>query len=137
VPVTNIDGNEIMAEIAPASRDIVVHKQKPSGFFGTNMASYLQLLGADSVIVTGTTTSGCVRATVLDAFSLNFRVAVAEEGCFDRSQASHAINLCDMHAKYADVVKTAEVLSYFDMLPNGLFELPRGAATAPAKAANY
>lgn len=137
VPVTNTDGNEIMAEIAPAPQDIVIHKQKPSGFFGTNMASYLQLLGADSVIVTGTTTSGCVRATVLDAFSLNFRVAVAEEGCFDRSQASHAINLCDMHAKYADVVKTAEVLSYFDMLPNGLFELPRGAATAPAKAANY
>jgi nicotinamidase-related amidase len=137
VPVTNIDGNEIVAEIAPAAQDIVIHKQKPSGFFGTNMASYLQLLGADSAIVTGTTTSGCVRATVLDAFSLNFRVAVAEEGCFDRSQASHAINLCDMHAKYADVVKTAEVLSFFETLPAGLFELPRGAAPAPAKAANY
>ncbi len=81
-------------------------KQKPSGFFGTNMASYLTLLGCDSVIVTGTTTSGCVRATVLDAFSLNYRIALAEEGCFDRSQASHAINLCDMNAKYADVVKT-------------------------------
>ncbi|MCZ8100438.1 MAG: isochorismatase family protein [Burkholderiales bacterium] len=133
----NIDGNEIVAEITPAAQDIVIHKQKPSGFFGTNMASYLQLLGADSVIVTGTTTSGCVRATVLDAFSLNFRVAVAEEGCFDRSQASHAINLCDMHAKYADVVKTAEVLSFFETLPAGLFELPRGAAPAPAKAANY
>ncbi len=137
VPVTNIDGNEIMAEIAPAPQDIVIFKQKPSGFFGTNMASYLQLLGADSVIVTGTTTSGCVRATVLDAFSLNFRVAVAEEGCFDRSQASHAINLCDMHAKYADVVKTAEVLGFFETLPSGLFELPRGAVPAPAKAANY
>ena len=64
-------------------------------------------------------------------------MAVAEEGCFDRSQASHAINLCDMHAKYADVVKTAEVLSFFETLPAGLFELPRGAAPAPAKAANY
>jgi hypothetical protein len=71
------------------------------------MASYLTLLGCDSVIVTGTTTSGCVRATVLDAFSLNYRIALAEEGCFDRSQASHAINLCDMNAKYADVVKTS------------------------------
>ena len=59
------------------------------------------MLGCDSVIVTGTTTSGCVRATVLDAFSLNYHVAIAEEGCFDRSQASHAINLCDMNAKYA------------------------------------
>jgi nicotinamidase-related amidase len=137
VAVTNIDGNEIMAEIAPGPQDIVIHKQKPSGFFGTNLASYLQLLGADSVIVTGTTTSGCVRATVLDAFSLNFRVAVAEEACFDRSQASHAINLCDMHAKYADVLKTQEILVFMDTLPEGLFELPRGAAPAPAKAANY
>jgi nicotinamidase-related amidase len=137
VAVTNIDGNEIMAEIAPGPQDIVIHKQKPSGFFGTNLASYLQLLGADSVIVTGTTTSGCVRATVLDAFSLNFRVAVAEEACFDRSQASHAINLCDMHAKYADVLKTQAILDFFDTLPTGLFELPRGAAPVPAKAANY
>ncbi|WP_293858277.1 isochorismatase family protein [uncultured Alsobacter sp.] len=137
VAVTNIDGNEIMAEIAPGPQDIVIHKQKPSGFFGTNLASYLQLLGADSVIVTGTTTSGCVRATVIDAFSLNFRVAVAEEACFDRSQASHAINLCDMHAKYADVLKTQDIVAFFDTLPAGLFDLPRGAAPAPAKAANY
>ena len=92
----------------------MIYKQKPSGFFGTNMTSYLTLLGCDSVIVTGTTTSGCVRATVLDAFSLNYRISLAEEGCFDRSQASHAINLCDMNAKYADVVKTSEVLEFFD-----------------------
>ena len=116
--VSNIDGNEIVAEIAPGPQDIVIYKQKPSGFFGTNMASYLTLLGCDSVIVTGTTTSGCVRATVLDAFSLNYRISIAEEGCFDRSQASHAINLCDMNAKYADVVKTAEVLAFFDTLPS-------------------
>src|SRR5689334_22127595 len=109
----------------------LIKKQKPSGFFGTNMASYLTLLGCDSVIVTVTTTSGCVRATVLDAFSLNYRIALAEEGCFDRSQASHAINLCDMNAKYADVVKTSEVLAFFDSLPNGMFELPKGTA-APA-----
>lgn len=137
VPVSNIDGNEIVEEIAPASQDIVIYKQKPSGFFGTNMASYLTLLGCDSVIVTGTTTSGCVRATVLDAFSLNYRVALAEEGCFDRSQASHAINLCDMNAKYADVVKTAEILSFFDSLPADLFDLPKGDAPPMAKAANF
>ncbi len=126
----NRDGNDIVDEIAPAPQDIVVLKQKPSGFFGTNMLSYLVLLGCDSVVVTGTTTSGCVRATVLDAFSNNFHVAIAEEGCFDRSQASHAINLCDMNAKYADVVKTDEVLDYFSGLPAGLFDLPKGA---PAK----
>jgi len=90
----------------------VVKKQKPSGFFGTNLPSYLTLLGCDSVIVVGTTTSGCVRATVVDAFSLNYRVIVAEEGCFDRSEASHAVSLCDMHAKYADVVSLEETLRY-------------------------
>jgi isochorismate hydrolase len=57
------------------------------------------------------TTSGCVRATVVYAFSLNYRVTLAEEGCFDRSEASHAVSLCDMHAKYADVLPTAEILS--------------------------
>ena len=67
-------------------------------------------------MVTGTTTSGCVRASVIDAFSSNYRVAVVEEGCFDRSQASHAINLCDMHAKYADVVTTDQAINYLDSL---------------------
>ena len=70
------------------------------------------------------------RATVLDAFSLNYRITLAEEGCFDRSQASHAINLCDMNAKYADVVKTAEVLEFFDSLPANQFNLPSGAPHA-------
>ncbi|HEX4193885.1 MAG TPA: isochorismatase family protein [Stellaceae bacterium] len=126
----NRNGNEIVDEIAPAPQDLVVLKQKPSGFFGTNMLSYLVLLGCDSVIVTGTTTSGCVRATVLDAFSNNFRVALAEEGCFDRSQASHAINLCDMNAKYADVVKTQEAVEFIGGLPDGMFDLPKGTLGA-------
>jgi len=124
-----LDANGIVSDIAPMPQDIVIYKQKPSGFFGTNMASYLTLLGCDSIIVTGTTTSGCVRATVLDAFSLNYRVAVAEDGCFDRSQASHAINLCDMNAKYADVVPSAEILTYIAGLEDGLVpNLPSGAA---------
>src|SRR5712664_3196268 len=139
--ISNLDGNEIMAEIAPGPRDIVIYKQKPSGFFGTNLASYLTLLGCDSVIVTGTTTSGCVRASVLDAFSLNYRITIAEEGCFDRSEASHAVNLCDMNAKYADVIKTAEILAFFDTLPKCMFDLPKGAAAPEAhpvrKAVNY
>jgi len=131
-----IDGNEIVAMIAPAPRDIIIRKQKPSGFFGSNLAAYLTLLGADSVIVVGTTTSGCVRATVVDAFSLNYRVILAEEGCFDRSEASHAVSLCDMHAKYADVVATSEVLAYFAGLPADLFDLPAGTPnTAPVKQA--
>ena len=130
-PASNLDGNEIVSMIAPGPRDIVITKQKPSAFFGTNLAAYLTLLGCDSVVMTGTTTSGCVRASVLDAFSLNYRVAVAEECCFDRSQASHAINLCDINAKYGDVVKTAEVISFFESLPADMFDLPRGAPVKP------
>ena len=110
----------------------MIKKQKPSGFFGTNLASYLTLFGCDSVVVVGTTTSGCVRATVVDAFSLNYRVTLAEEGCFDRSEASHAVSLCDMHAKYADVVSTAEILTYFDRLPADLFDLPTGRSASAA-----
>jgi len=140
--MSNLDGNEIAAPIAPGPQDIVIYKQKPSGFFGTNLASYLTLLGCDSLIMTGTTTSGCVRASVLDAFSLNYRITLAEEGCFDRSQASHAINLCDMNAKYADVVKTSEVLAFLETLPSGMFDLPAGSTTrapdlSPKMAANY
>jgi nicotinamidase-related amidase len=90
VESTNRDPDEIVSELAPQPQDIVVYKQKPSVFFGSNLISYLTLLGCDSLIVTGCTTSGCVRATVVDAFSYNIRVAVAEDACFDRSEASHA-----------------------------------------------
>jgi nicotinamidase-related amidase len=123
---SNRHGYDIVDEIAPSPKDLVIYKQKPSGFFGTPMTGYLTQLGCDSVVVTGTTTSGCVRATVVDAFSYNYRVAMVEEGCFDRSQASHAMTLCDLGAKYADIVKTDEVLSYFDALPAGMFDLPKG-----------
>ena len=122
---SNRDGNDIMDEIAPEPRDIVIRKLKPSAFNGTALMGFLNDLGADSLIVAGTTTSGCVRASVIDAFSLNLRVALVEEGCFDRSQASHAINLCDMHAKYADVIGCGEALDCI----NGLeveYNLPSG-----------
>ena len=94
---------------------------------------FLVLLGADSLIIAGTTTSGCVRATVVDAFSNNYRVAIVEEGCFDRSQASHALSLCDMNAKYADVVGLEETLAYIEALPKGLFNLPAGGAAGLRK----
>ena len=136
VPVRpNLDGNEIVAEIAPAPQDIVIRKQKPSAFHGTNLLDYLVMLKCDSLIVTGTTTSGCVRASVLDAFSHNFRQSVVEEGCFDRSQASHAINLCDMHAKYADVIKSDEAIEYMESLADGLFDLPPGTQQMDEKGA--
>jgi nicotinamidase-related amidase len=128
---TNLDGNTIVAEIAPGPHDIVIRKQKPSAFFGTPVLSFLVQLGVDSLLVTGVSTSGCVRASVVDAFSHNYRVSIVEEGCFDRSQASHAMGLCDLNAKYADVVTLAETLAFVRSLPAGLFELPRGVKVHP------
>ena len=123
---TNLDPNAVVDEIAPGPRDILIQKQKPSAFYATPLQSYLTLLGCDSLLVAGATTSGCVRASVLDAFSSNYRVAVVEDACFDRSQASHAVSLCDMHAKYADIVESAEVIDFILTLPAAMFDLPAG-----------
>jgi nicotinamidase-related amidase len=106
------DGNEIVREIAPQAGDMVILKDKPSVFFGTPLMSYLHELQVDTLLIAGTTTSGCVRATVVDAFSDNFKVVVVEECVFDRGETSHKINLFDMQAKYADVVPLDAALSY-------------------------
>ena len=111
-------GNHIPEEIAPQTGDIVVRKQKPSAFFGTPLMSMLNEVHADSVLVTGTTTSGCVRASVIDAFSYNLKVSVIEDCVFDRGQASHKINLLDMAMKYADVVSLKEATEYIRGLPD-------------------
>jgi len=113
--------NEIVAEIAPQGGDIVVRKQKPSAFFGTPLMSMLNELHADTLIVTGTTTSGCVRASVIDAFSYNLKVSVVEECVFDRGQASHKVSLFDMAMKYADVIPLKETIAYIRGLPDNLY----------------
>ncbi|HEV2139307.1 MAG TPA: isochorismatase family protein [Nitrososphaerales archaeon] len=102
----------IPSQIAPRQEDFVVEKMKPSAFFGTALASHLVSLGVDTLVVTGCATSGCVRATVTDAFSYNFRVLVVEEGTFDRGEVSHRVNLFDLNQKYADVVSTETALRY-------------------------
>jgi len=123
----NRKGLEIPTEIAPLANEFVIWKQRPSMFFGTTAIAHMLELKVDSLLVCGGTTSGCVRAAVLDAFSYNLRCAVVEEGCFDRCEASHAINLCDMNAKYADVVKMDNAISYVENLADGLFQnLPTG-----------
>jgi maleamate amidohydrolase len=114
-------GNNIVDKIAPRTGDIVVRKQKPSAFFGTPLMSMLNEVHADSVLIAGTTTSGCVRASVIDAFSYNLKVSVIEECVFDRGQASHKINLFDMAMKYADVVSLNETIEYVSGLPDTLF----------------
>jgi nicotinamidase-related amidase len=106
------EAHEIADIIKPASGDIVITKSKPSAFFGTPLASMLTYLGVDTLIVTGMVTSGCVRATVVDAFSHNYRVIVPIECVADRSATSHQVNLFDMDMKYADVVPLADVLAH-------------------------
>ncbi|MGH7905375.1 MAG: isochorismatase family protein [Candidatus Binataceae bacterium] len=105
-------GGQIVEELRPAAGEIVISKKKPSAFFGTPIVSYLIDRRIDTVIITGCTTSGCVRSSVIDAFSYNYRIIVPEECAFDRGQASHAINLFDVHQKYADVISTGEVIEH-------------------------
>jgi nicotinamidase-related amidase len=103
-------GYEFVADIAPKTGDLVLPKAHASAFFGTALASYLVRLGADSLVLAGCTTSGCVRATAVDACSLNYRVLVPEECCYDRSEVSHAVNLFDMASKYADVMPLRDAI---------------------------
>lgn len=110
------DAHEIVAEIAPCPGDIVIHKTKPSAFFGTPLASSLIDLRIDTLVIAGGTTSGCVRASVVDAFSYGFSVAVARDGVFDRAQLSHDVTLFELNQKYADVVPVSSLVRYAEEL---------------------
>lgn len=102
--------------LEPFDDELVVSKQYPSAFFGTSLASTLTAAGIDSVILTGLTTSGCVRATCVDAMSHGFRTAVVSDACGDRHEGPHQANLFDMNAKYADVVSEAEAIAFLEAL---------------------
>ena len=109
-PQDNPKAFEIVESIAPAPDDIILYKHFSSAFFGTALATHLVRLGADSLVLTGCTTSGCVRATAVDACSLDYRIVVPEDAVYDRGQVSHAVNLFDIANKYADVVPTADAV---------------------------
>lgn len=115
-------GNDIVDEVAPFDGDLFIEKRKPSAFFGTPLMSHLTYLRADSLILTGTTTSGCVRATAVDAISYDLKVTIPHEAVFDRSELSHKVTLLDVHMKYADVTDTDEVVRYLEDLPAGAFD---------------
>ena len=121
-------GALIVKELEPGPGEIVISKKKPSAFFGTPTVAYLIEKKIDTVIITGCTTSGCVRSSVVDAFSLNYKVIVPEECAFDRGQASHAINLFDMHQKYADVIPTDEVIAHLEKRAPARQAAPQRAA---------
>ena len=105
-----LKGYEFVAEVAPREGDVLLPKKHPSAFFATPLVSHLIDLGVDTLVVTGCTTSGCVRSSVVDAFAYNFRVVVPYDCVYDRSATSHAVNLFDMASKYADVLPSAELL---------------------------
>jgi maleamate amidohydrolase len=111
-------GNEIVKEVAPQPQDIYFVKDKPSAFHGTHLLDYLIYLGADTVVTTGTTTSGCVRASAVDATQYNYRSIIPEECVWDRSMISHKVNLLDIQMKYGDVKTTDDVIEYFRSLPD-------------------
>ena len=98
--------------LQPADDEIVISKQYPSAFFGTSLASSLKGMGVDTLIITGVTTSGCIRATCVDTMSHGFIPIVVEDACGDRHESPHAANLFDMNAKYADVVSEAEAIEF-------------------------
>lgn len=100
------------AGLEPRPDELVISKQYPSAFFGTSLASTLTASRVDSVILTGLTTSGCVRASCVDSMSHGFTTAVVREACGDRHASPHEANLFDMNAKYADVVSEEEVVAY-------------------------
>jgi maleamate amidohydrolase len=104
------------AGLSPEPDELVVSKQYPSAFFGTSLASTLTALGIDNVVLTGLTTSGCVRASCVDAMSHGFITTVVRDACGDRHSAPHEANLFDMEAKYADVVSEQEILDHFERL---------------------
>jgi len=105
---------EIHDAFAAQPEDVVFRKERPSAFFGTPLIAHLNQRRIDSLIVCGESTSGCVRASVLEAHMYGLHVSVVEECVFDRAELTHKVNLFDMHHKYADVMKLDEVVAHLE-----------------------
>jgi nicotinamidase-related amidase len=103
---------DIVEQVAPIEGEVVFRKSSPSAFWGTALIPHLRYIDVDTLIVCGESTSGCVRATVVDGCTQRFRMKVVEEGVWDRHELSHAANLFDMHQKYADVISLAETIDW-------------------------
>jgi maleamate amidohydrolase len=108
--------SRIVPELKPRPGEHIMRKTQPSAFFGTDLAPWLTFHGADTVVVAGCTTSGCVRASVVDSMSHNFRTVVLRDCVGDRALAPHEANLFDMAQKYADVMDRDEALAVIDRL---------------------
>jgi nicotinamidase-related amidase len=91
-------------ELAPREGELVVYKKRASGFFGTPLSAFLNELGADMLYFVGESTSGCLRASVIEGVSYGYPVAVVADGVFDRYPLNHKVSLLDLHLKYATVI---------------------------------
>ncbi len=107
---------ELVDELGVTASDTVLTKQYASAFFGTSLAAMLTAMGIDTLITTGCSTSGCVRATAVDGMQHGFRVIVPRECVADRSPAPHEANLFDINAKYGDVVSLGEVTERLQLI---------------------
>jgi nicotinamidase-related amidase len=105
------EGNGFLDQIKPLDDEWICEKARASAFYGTILDSYLRLHKTETVVFCGGTTSGCVRASVVDAYSAGFRPVVAEEATFDRARSPHLANLFDIHAKYGQVMLTADIVA--------------------------
>jgi nicotinamidase-related amidase len=103
---------EIIDQLTPMGGEVHLRKSAPSAFWGTPIVGHLNSLDVDTIVVAGESTSGCVRATVVDGMSFGYRMLVPEECVFDRDEAPHAMNLFDMNRMYADVIPVDNVLEY-------------------------
>lgn len=117
VQIDGSRGAEIIPELKPETTDHIIRKWRPSAFFRTDFELFLNTLRIDTLLVCGTSASGCVRATVTDAFMRDIRCMVVREGVADRTPAVMEANLFDMNQKYADVVTIAEALDYLNRFP--------------------
>jgi nicotinamidase-related amidase len=135
LPAEN-DDYDIYREFTPQPSDIVIRKQRASVFQGTPLGSHLTILGVSSLIVCGESTSGCVRASSVDAYSSGFHVSLVEECTFDRAELTHKVNLFDLHHKYVDVMHVDEVIAHLDRItaPAERHPLSRTSAAEPAPA---
>ena len=109
-PTEGAFGSQIVAQLEPRDGEYIVRKTQPSAFFGTNLTAWFVSRGVDTVIVTGCTTSGCIRASVIDSMSYNFRTVVAVDCVGDRALGPHEANLFDMEQKYADLMTSSEII---------------------------
>ena len=115
---SSYDGGNKMMDIHPAFEpkdgDLIIRKERASAFHSTPLVAHLTRLGVNSLIICGESTSGCVRASVVDAYSYGYHVTIAEECVFDRSAISHKVNLFDLHHKYADVMVLDEITAHLE-----------------------